>query len=323
MSVGKPNMNRSGKSANEEGSYPSGNRNIIPEIDPANVEISLNPDDSESTNLIQQFVGLVTEAECTWWDYFGNGSVLTPAIHLVVECDDAELGTQDVWWSAGSAKRLQPNPDKSRFVRSKGSSATGLSKTCNAQRGINSCVEHNFPRPQIQKDVRILKGMHAGFIRVDQIGREGLDDQAGEEGGESGKWKKTTMIVDFIDKFPWQQQIQPRTAVPPPPPQPPAAAKPNGKANGSPQPQLVPEPIAQEVQIDSGALSTEATKIVFELLRKAEGKKIEINRIGNLAFRACKNDNLRYHLLDYVVRDEFLRQPDAPWRVEGGLIILE
>ena len=260
------------------------------------VLISLNPDDAESVGLIDNIYATVTKAETATFDYNGSTEPV-PVIHFALKPDDPDRKEENVYWSAGSLDRMRPTEDGKAFRQSKGSSARGLSDTCNANVLMKSLANNGFPKAKLQTDITICEGMHALWNRVPQKERAFKNEPTVENGRA-----KTTLVPTIIDRLPWESQVNKGLS---------PAAKPGPIATPAAKP-------------GNGAtdLLQAANDAVVQALKDEDGP-IALDRIGLRAFQTLAEDNpLKKEIVKFTRTPEFINQTNAPFVIDGNFVML-
>ena len=190
-------------------------------------------DFSEGGSLYPGGSGILTDIRYALWDYDGKRAPESQcAVHATMTPTDGsnEGKPVDIFWSVGAAADFQPD-HSGGFVMS--DTKDQISKSCNwadvNNRFMKTCglesKDLNGPTGLLN-----LIGGEITLTRVDQMKREGLDDDQPAEHGQ--KKQKRTILVPTRFKGVWEKGGKARSAAAPRAAAPRAAAASNGNASG-------------------------------------------------------------------------------------------
>jgi hypothetical protein len=157
---------------------------------------SLNPDNFVAGGLKDNFIGTVTKARFTAWDYNGKADKHSLAVRVDIKVapeflEDGEDPTHQAYWSAGDLGSFVPSMDGETSVDlSQGDgkdgawdglfalnvgSKQGLSNSSNFAFAMRKAIEAGLPKERFSTNVaEMFEGLTCRFVRLPQPKRSGL-----------------------------------------------------------------------------------------------------------------------------------------------------
>jgi len=287
--------------------------------------VGITSDEQEvGTGLLNDVDVEVTAAEWAMWNYGNDAQDDQPFLHLSVQADGAEEATE-LYLSAGRADRLIPSDDGEWMVPSEGSSAKGLSSSCNAAAFLQSLENAGYDKDTLGSEpISQLVGLYFHLLRVPQPKRSGLPAAEGER-------ERTMPTCSEIHSLPGEPRPKKKGL---------AAAK-----SAVPQKQIKTkkkEPADVEDADESddededededeiqakpgnggagGGVEKEAQQLLLGLLKTPEYKRkgIPKGKVFQIAFQALKDNPKKKKILAVMQQEDFIA--DGPWDASGDAI---
>jgi hypothetical protein len=262
--------------------------------------ISLRAKDAEE-GLLSDADITITEAIWTTWAQaderalVGGREAEDPALKLTLEPDEGD--TLEQFLSAGKANRVVPSDDgedeadEGEFlIPAEGSSARGMSKSCNAFIFLQSAAKPaegklKFPEEKYDDGISCLEGLRCHVLRVPQPKRSGLPTEEGER-------ERTVLTVREIYELPGGKKAGRKTSR-----------------------RKTEEPDDDDTGEDEGGdeVTEKAQGIVVKVLDK-HPKGLSTDALVKAAFPfASKAGKDRKDILELIQDEDFLGDDDAPW----------
>lgn len=229
--------------------------------------LSLKPSEAVHGGLLDDFDGVIKEAEFTTFDYQGSQPDI-PALRLGFETDEGEEGEQ--FFSAGSMKECTPSADGEMLVPT--GSKVAINDNSNLFVFLKSLVDAGFPEDSIEDKISAIVGLNAHFIRVAQPKRRGLAASS-EDGGR----ERTVLTVSKIISLPGE--------------------KAKGKAKG--------RAATTATEGDDG-ITEVATNLVMQAIVNEDGGPVTKQQLAKLAFKTIKDAKVKSAVVKMVHDNDFL-----------------
>ena len=163
--------------------------------------VSFNPNDAVQGGLLNDVNVVVLTSRVEMFDYGGTQQDAVPALHWQLKDVETEE-VYDQYWSVGAAKDWVPSEDGKELLPVGGQ--TALKKSSNVMVMLEYLLSSGFPADKLGDDVSVLEGLQCHMIRIPAPKRSGLPEK--QKTGDDGKaFEKTVLVVDRIDKFPWEK----------------------------------------------------------------------------------------------------------------------
>ena len=160
--------------------------------------ISLKPSEATAGGLVSDITAEVVESKFASWDYNGTQPEPVPAMKWGMK--DVDSGEEhEQYWSVGAAKDWVPSADGKSLIPT--GSQTSLKKGSNGVMVLESIVNSGFPEDKIGTDISVFQGMVCHMVRIPAPVRGGLAKKPRADGKD---YEATVLVVDRIDKFPWE-----------------------------------------------------------------------------------------------------------------------
>jgi hypothetical protein len=193
---------------------------------------SLNPDDAVQGGLLSDITVEIIKSRFALWDY--AGTLPDPALAIHWEGKDTTTGEDlDInYWAFGkeAAKDWTPSEDGRHLVSV--SSTPTLKKGSNGILLMESLINSGWPKDRLGGDASVFEGAVVHLARVPAPNRAGLEKRPRADGKDYGP--PTILLVDRIDKFPWEKSKPGAGASAAGKPGPAAGSKPPGAPAGKP-----------------------------------------------------------------------------------------
>jgi len=248
--------------------------------------VSLRPSDMVQGGLLDDAVVEFTGCGFVMFDYQGKADPAPAFGTELVDIDGGDPTKQ--YWTVGKAKDWMPSDDGKTLVAV--GSATALNNNSNFALLMASIVNAGFPEDKIGDDISVFNGMVAHVHRVAAPKRSGLS--GGSVGPDGQKREQTVLVVDTIEKLPWERKKgkgAPKT-------------KKKGKAKS-------------KAPVDDAAV-----EFVMGVLAD-KGGEVAKKELPRLAITGLDAD-IRNAVVKLVYDDGWLGDDDRPWGYADGVVSL-
>lgn len=261
--------------------------------------IGLSPANSEGGSFgPDNFRGRIVKARWVKNNYGGTMEAATLGLRLTIQPNTGDEFVETL--SAGKLERLVPAAKGHSLQAAEGSSAKGLSDSCNAHYFMDSLCSKGFPVKLIKNDIAVIEGTEAHFLRKPQPERAGLADE-----GEARK-KRTFLAVSKVYKAAGKTIT--------------AAEADTDDTEADDDEEAEEKPAKKAVKKSKGPnVGPEALKIVTGLLKKAEGGKLNKAKLLSQVAKAVKGNASAKAIMDLVSDDEWLGENTV---LKGGVVKL-
>jgi hypothetical protein len=241
----------------------------------------------------------VKESRFALWDYNGTIPQAAPALCWKMTKEDNEEFEQ--YWSIGNSKDWVPSEDGKTLIPV--GSATSLKTNSNGMMLLKSVVDSGFPEDKLGEDVSIFAGMICHVVRVPAPKRSGLEKRERADGKE---YEQTVLVVDRIDKFPWEKPKATGAS---------KAAGATGVAKAAKQATATAKAGTSAPAEDVLALATET---VLEILVEAGGS-VAKTTLPTATFRKLMGNSLQQKVVALVSKPDFLGNIEGTTFADGTL----
>lgn len=173
--------------------------------------ISFKPSDAIAGGLFQDVDVTVIKSRACVYDYNGKVSPPSLAVHMTLALEDGT--TEEQYYSVGALNRMAPaeategepltnlGDEGPYIVNAEGSTATGLSTSCNFHFFLAEAVGAGFPAEKLEDgNVSVFDGMVFHAIRKPQPKRDNMPDQTD---AQKAKGPRSVLVPNKIVKYPW------------------------------------------------------------------------------------------------------------------------
>lgn len=256
--------------------------------------VSMKAENLQQTGLLDDADVTITDAAYCMFQYPGT-TTITPAARLLMT--DPEGKVHEQYWSVGDAKKMVPSADGTTIEPAPGiTNIQGFGLSTNWGVFLAELGNAGFPQDKLGDSIKDLIGLGGHVVRkkVERKSKDQTPEQAKKQ-ADNG-----VLVFNKIHKLPWE-----------------AGTTAPSKVAGKITPTAANTPAAT-----SGGAKAKAFAVIANLLATdpAFSEGIPKAQLSKAVFKVMAKDPSWKEVMGFLVTDEFLLDPEAPFLYDGSTI---